>query len=58
MMVTERVGGVFDLSSSRVPDYSAQWAEYYRSVIWSEVEHINIFPLLQVFRDAEGGRDH
>ena len=31
MMVTERVGGVFDRpSASRVPDYSAQWAEYYR----------------------------
>lgn len=31
-MVTERVGGVFDRgpSSSRVPDYSAQWADYYR----------------------------
>ena len=38
MMVTERVG-----SSIRVTDYSAQWAEYYRSVIWSEVEHFNMF---------------
>ena len=35
MMVAERVGGVFDRSSSSssvLPDYSAQWAEYYRSI--------------------------
>ena len=32
MMVTDRVGGVFDRGSgaSVLPDYSMQWAEYYR----------------------------
>jgi len=34
MMVTDRVGGVFDRGSgaSVLPDYSMQWAEYYRSL--------------------------
>ena len=35
MMVTERVGGMMDrgfTSPATMPDYSAQWADYYRSL--------------------------
>ena len=35
MMVTERVGGMMDrgfTSPATMPDYSAQWADYYRFV--------------------------
>lgn len=58
MMVSERVGGVFDRSSSSsvLPDYSAQWAEYYRSLGMLKEAEIIEQQMMVARQSSSGGR--